>query len=245
MQAARAKAAAAGIPSSEPMTLSELEAVQARMDAKRRATTSSKFNAGEHFLSQPSFAAQQLTASIAVPHIHEQRDMEVGKAGNMQTADGVAVQQTAMSVVPHHAAGRDSVSGVGSMPEQTKLDASDVTDTSNAVQSGILQPGHDGDIIQNNHAVDSSSQQPSHAADEHANDETTLDATVAADQMASFKVTIHPSFPSAALGGHAGCFPYLRLCLVNRTFTSSIAKFVLSHLDQPVIQMAPYALCWF
>ena len=62
MQAARAKAAAAGIPSSEPMTLDELETVQAKMDAKRRATPSGKFNAGEHFLSQPNVAAQSSSA---------------------------------------------------------------------------------------------------------------------------------------------------------------------------------------
>ncbi len=36
VQDARAKAAAAGVPSSEPMTLEELEAVQAKMAAKRK-----------------------------------------------------------------------------------------------------------------------------------------------------------------------------------------------------------------
>ncbi len=36
VQDARAKAAAAGVPSSEPMTLEELEAVQAKMAAKKR-----------------------------------------------------------------------------------------------------------------------------------------------------------------------------------------------------------------
>ena len=36
VQDARAKAAAAGVPSSEPMTLEELEAVQARMAAKKQ-----------------------------------------------------------------------------------------------------------------------------------------------------------------------------------------------------------------
>lgn len=41
VQDARAKAAAAGVPSSDPMTLQELEAVQARMDAKKAQASQS------------------------------------------------------------------------------------------------------------------------------------------------------------------------------------------------------------
>lgn len=89
VQAARAKAAAAGIPSSEPMTLDELEAVQARMDAKRKASPSSKFNAGEHFLSQPSFAAQPVSSSNVQ---HTRSGSEPMSAARQDSAQGGADQ---------------------------------------------------------------------------------------------------------------------------------------------------------
>lgn len=47
------------------MTLDELEAVQAKMDGKRRATPSGKFIAGEHFVTRPNVAAQSSSAGTA------------------------------------------------------------------------------------------------------------------------------------------------------------------------------------
>ena len=48
VQDARSKAAAAGVPSSEPMTLQELEAVQDQMVSKLKQAEA--FTAGEQFL---------------------------------------------------------------------------------------------------------------------------------------------------------------------------------------------------
>ena len=69
VQAARAKAAASGIPSSEPMTLSEMEAVQAKMDAKKGPQSnnlrSSRFSAGESFLFPATSAIPSVPSSSA------------------------------------------------------------------------------------------------------------------------------------------------------------------------------------
>lgn len=57
MQDARNKAAAAGVPSSEPMTLQELEAVQHKMAAKLKQAKS--FTAGEQFLAAAPSSTEQ------------------------------------------------------------------------------------------------------------------------------------------------------------------------------------------
>ena len=58
VQDARNKAAAAGVPSSEPMTLQELEAVQHKMAAKLKQAKS--FVSGEQFLPLEPPSTQQL-----------------------------------------------------------------------------------------------------------------------------------------------------------------------------------------
>lgn len=57
VQNARSRAAAAGVPSSEPMTLQELEAVQHKMAAKLKQPKS--FTSGEQFLDVAQSSTQQ------------------------------------------------------------------------------------------------------------------------------------------------------------------------------------------
>lgn len=64
MQDARSKAAAAGVPSSEPMTLQELEAVQQNMAAKLKQANS--FTSGEQLLDVARSSTQQ-TSDQGVP----------------------------------------------------------------------------------------------------------------------------------------------------------------------------------
>ena len=64
VQDARSKAAAAGVPSSEPMTLQELEAVQQKMTAKLKQPNA--FTSGEHFL-DVARSSTQPTSDHAVP----------------------------------------------------------------------------------------------------------------------------------------------------------------------------------
>lgn len=87
MQDARAKAAAAGVPSSEPMTLQELEAIQAKMAAKKQHSTT---NMGEHFLNQDAHSVIDATFRNVATNTN---DVEAGK----QTDDNSAISSSSNS----------------------------------------------------------------------------------------------------------------------------------------------------
>ena len=87
VQDARAKAAAAGVPSSEPMTLQELEAIQAKMAAKKQHSTT---NMGEHFLNQDAHSVIDATFRNVATNTN---DVEAGK----QTDDNSAISSSSNS----------------------------------------------------------------------------------------------------------------------------------------------------
>ena len=136
MQAARARAAAAGIPSSEPMTLDELEAVQARMDAKRRATPSGKFNAGEHFLTRPNVAAQSSSAGAA--HL-------AGAWGDASTAGNVQPDEGASDATHASDVSRSETSSAQSAWATVSDTVSDAADRHSwgATEDSSLSPSYD------------------------------------------------------------------------------------------------------
>ncbi len=84
VQDARAKAAAAGVPSSEPMTLEELEAVQAKMAAKSQQ---GQFDMGQQFLNQKPAFTDAAFRDVATPTIDErQADNDNASDSHMQAS---------------------------------------------------------------------------------------------------------------------------------------------------------------
>lgn len=114
------------------MTLSELEAVQAKMEAKRKATTFSKFNAGEHFLSQPSLAAQPVAASSA------------------------QLSSSQSDAAPQHAVGNEGGAADNSLSQQLPASMLDMAHNSNseAEPKSSLQLPHRQDAAQGSRDYD-------------------------------------------------------------------------------------------
>ena len=181
VQAARAKAAAAGIPSSEPMTLDELEAVQARMDAKRQASPSSKFNAGEHFLSQPSFAAQPVSPSGVQ---HTRTGSEPMPTARQDPAQSGADQD---AVWKDLGAEGNSLQSSGASSAYVPFNSADAGSSNGA---GMLrQPSGELSASQSSSAVEASSSQPSYEViDDQGGTVTSSDEALDEKQMAELKV---------------------------------------------------------
>ena len=94
VQDARAKAAAAGVPSSEPMTLQELEAVQARMAAKKQQGIPSQPNDSLSQGSSVTDAAYRDVASSATESDVVRRSVDdSASSSELEAADTVTVQR--------------------------------------------------------------------------------------------------------------------------------------------------------
>ena len=93
VQDARAKAAAAGVPSSEPMTLEELEAVQARMAAKKQQDILSQ---PHDFLSQGRSVTDATYRDVTSPttesDVVRQSVDDRASRDELEAADTVSVQ---------------------------------------------------------------------------------------------------------------------------------------------------------
>ena len=94
VQDARAKAAAAGVPSSQPMTLEELEAVQARMAAKKMQGIPSTPN---DFLNQGNSVTdaefRDVTSPPAERDVVRQSVNDNASSSELGGADTMSVQQ--------------------------------------------------------------------------------------------------------------------------------------------------------
>ncbi|KAL3148814.1 hypothetical protein ABBQ32_001697 [Trebouxia sp. C0010 RCD-2024] len=98
VQNARSRAAAAGVPSSEPMTLQELEAVQHKMAAKLKQPKS--FTSGEQFLDVAQSSTQQ-SHDDAVTDEVRQEAVPSGAAQQQMAAEGPEAEGNALASQQH------------------------------------------------------------------------------------------------------------------------------------------------